>query len=471
MKAKLIVAAVAALCSAGAMAQLNPATATSYMTYYIGGASTQASAVAIIVPTLFAASTPIVTITQTVPGAVGTVNTLTGYYGMSNPTYTGTSQPLLVVYNSTNGSFAGIGQLIYSGPAASSPWFESKILTLGASGTAMSCNLTTAPYTCTSTDGSKDAFVQIDMALSDVQPNEGFPGVITPGAGTNLALSQLVTTTTGLEGFGVAVNPALYLALQQAQGLASSSATAPVLGAAAQPNMNSTDIASLFSELGSVKSAADLLQVSDSVVPNLSTTPITVVSRTFDSGTQAASDIYFLNNVCGNLGYAGALAPVNTGDGGAAGLNPGLFNVVQESQTPNVKADLTGTGTAGYAVGVLSLTGAPAQTATNWQFVKLDGVSPNYSAAGVADAKQRNAFASGSYKFAVDMSASYRKSISSTYLAMNKAVVAGLQNSALHNLTGIAYLDNPTGTYTAGGQQARYDRGGNNCAPLLNTNF
>lgn len=464
MKAKIIVAAVAALCSAGAMAQLNPATATSYLTYYIGGASTQAGAVSIIVPTLFASTTPIVTITQTVPGTVGTVNTLTGYYGMSNPTYTGTSQPLLVVYNSTNGSFAGIGELIYNGAPASSPWFESKILTLGASGTALSCNLTTAPYTCTSTDGSKDAFVQIDMALSDVQPSEGYPGVITPGVGSNLSLNQLVIANTGLEGFGVAVNPALYVALQIAQGLAPAGTTAPVLGAAAQPNLQSVDVTSLFSEQGAIKSAADLLQNSDA-------TPITVVERTFDSGSQAATDIYFMNNVCGNVGFAGALSPVSIGDGGAAGLNPGLYNVLQESQTPNVKADLTGTATAGYAVGVLSLTAVPAQTATNWQFVKLDGVSPNYSAAGVVDAKQRNAFASGAYKFAVDMSASYRKTTAAANLAMNKAVVAGLQNSALHNLAGIAYLDNPAGTYTAGGQQARYDRNANNCSPLVDVNF
>jgi hypothetical protein len=454
MKAKIIVAAIAALCSAGAMAQLNPATATSYLTYYIGGASTQAGAVSIIAPTLFASGTPIVTITQTT-----STNTLTAYYGMSNATYTTTSQPLLVIYNSTNGSFAGLGQLIYNGAAASDPWFESKVLQIGPSGDALTCQLTTAPYTCTTTDNTHDAFVQIDMALADVQPDEGYAGIITPGVGTNLALNQLVITTTGLEGFGVAVNPALYQALQAAQGL-----TVGSLTAANQPSVQSTDIASLFSESGAEKSAADFLQDNDQTL-------LTVVNRTFDSGTQAAADMYFMNNVCGNVGYDGSLSPVSINDGGAAGLNPGFFNVIQEEATGNVKTDLTGTNTAGYAIGILSLTAVPTSAATSWQFVKLDGISPNYSATGVADAHQRNAFASGAYKFATDMSAAYRKTTAAANLAMNKAVVAGLQNSALHNLTGIGYLDNPSGTYTAGGQQARYDRNGNNCSPLVDTNF
>jgi len=457
MKAKLIVAACAALCSAAVMAQtapLNPATATSYLTYYIGGASTQAGAVAIIAPTLFATGAPIVTITQTT-----STNTLTGYYGMSNATYTGTSQPLLVVYNSTNGSFAGIGQLIYNGAQSANPWFESKILQIGASGDALTCQLTTAPYTCTSTDNSKDAFVQIDMALADVYPDEGYAGIITPGASGNLALNQLVITTTGLEGFGVAVNPALYSALQAAQGLTPGSLTA-----ANQPNIQSTDIASLISESGIVKSASDLLQNNDQTL-------LTVVERTFDSGTQAAADIYFLNNVCGNVGYTGALNPVSISDGGASGLNPGFFNVLQEEATGNVKTDLTGTGVAGYAIGILSLTAKPAATATSWQFVKLDGISPNYSSTGVADSFQRNAFASGAYKFTTEISASYRKTTAAANLAMNKAVVAGLQNSALHNLVGLAYLDNPSGTYTAGGQQARYNHNGNNCSPMTNYNF
>jgi hypothetical protein len=351
-----------------------------------------------------------------------------------------------------------LGQLVYNGSQASNPWTESKVLTIGASGDALTCNLTTAPYTCTTADSSHDAFVQIDMALADVYPDEGNPWLAsngyTPGSNSNLALSSLVISTTGLEGFGVAVNPALYAALQAAQGLSST----------AQPNLQSADITSLLSETGAIKSAADLLQNSDSTL-------LTVVERTFDSGTQAAADIYFLNNVCGNAGYVGGENPVNTADGGANGLNPGAFNVIQEETTGAVKTDLTGTNTAGYALGVISLTAVPSTAATSWQFVKLDGVSPNYSAAGVADAKQRNAFASGAYKFTTEMSASYRKSITGANLAMDKAVIAGLQNSALHNLAGIGYLDNPSGSYTAGGQQARYNHNGNNCSPMTDYNF
>ena len=453
----MIVAALAAMSSITAMAQttpLNPATATSYLTYYVGGASALAPAVKIIVPTLFAPGSNVVTITQS--GG----NSVTAWYGLSNATYTTTSQPLLVIFNSTNGQFAGLGQLINT--TTPSPWPEANVLQIGPSGDALSCQLTTAPYTCTTTDTSHDAFVQIQLALSDVYPNEGYPGVITPGVNGNLPLNQLVTTTTGLEGFGVAVNPALYQALQAAQGLTLGSLTA-----ANQPNIQSADYTSLVSESGAIKSAADLLLNSDPTV-------ITVAGRTFDAGTQAASDIYFLNNACGNEGYGGALQPVSVSDGGATGLNPGLFNVLQETTTGAVTLDLSAptatTGVAGYAIGVLSLTAVPAQTATSWQFVKLDGISPNWSS-GKLDSFQRNAFASGAYKFATEVNVSYRKTTAAANLALSKAIVAGLQNSSLHNLVGIAYYDEPAGTYTAGGQQARYNHGGNNCSPLVNTNF
>lgn len=457
MKIKKIVVACAALSSVAAMGQttpLNPATATSYLTYYIGGASALAPAVKIIVPALFAAGSNIVTITQSGGNAV------TAWYGLSNATYTTTSQPLLVIFNSTNGEFAGLGQLINT--TSPSPWSEANVLQIGPSGDALTCQLSTAPYTCTTADSTRDAFQQIELSLSDVYPDEGYPGVINPGVNGNLALNQLVTTTTGLEGYGVAVNPALYQALQAAQGL-----TVGSLTAANQPNIQSTDYTSLVSESGAIKSAADLLQNSDGTL-------LTVVERTFDGGTQAASNIYFLNNVCGNVGYGGALSPVSVTDGGTSGLNPGQFNVLQETTTGAVASALvapTGsTGLVGYAIGVLSLTSVPAQTANSWQYVKLDGISPNWGN-GTLDPYQRNAFAAGAYKFATETSASYRKTTSGINLALNKAVVAGLQNSTLHNLVGLAYFDNPSGVYTAGGQQARYNRNGNDCSPLSDTNF
>lgn len=489
MKIKSIVVACAALCSASVFAAgvLNPATTAPTVTFYVGGASAQYQAVAAIAPSLFDTPANVVAITQTAGEKAY------GWYGVS--TINGVAQNLLVLYNKTNGSFSGMNQLINSKGAAnvgtsfvpgSGPGmaFDGKILSIGPSGDSFSgalgsCNLTTAPYTCTTSDTSKDAFVQIDLALTDVYPWEALPNddagnpVYAPGKGGNVSASAITTITTGLEGFGVAVNPALYLALQKAEGLVPSTATTPVMGAAAQPNINSVDYTSLVSQLGAIKSASSLL--SSYQAGNSDATALTLVRRVAASGTQAASGIYFLNNVCGNSSIGGGLNPTGLGD-----ANAPTFNVQEQASTGGITAALTGTATAGYAIGVLSFENTDAVTsATAWHFVKLDGVSPTY-VNGVYDATQRQQMINGNYKFAVEMAANYLTSSSNpAFVALQNKFIAGLQNSTLHNLVGIGYFDNVTqSSYQAVlGQQARYSRGlnfvtgtQNNCAPLADVN-
>lgn len=490
MKIKLIVAACAALCSASVLAGgvLNPATTAPTLTFYVGGASAQYQAVAAVAPTLFDTPANVVAITQTAGEKAY------GWYGVS--TINGTAQNLLVLYNKTNGSFSGMNQLINTKGAANvgtsfvpgdgpGMAFDGKILSIGPSGdsfsgTLGSCNLTTAPYTCTTSDTSKDAFVQIDLALTDVYPWEALPGddsgnaVYSPGKGGNVAASAITTVTTGLEGFGIAVNPALYLALQKAQGLVSASATAPVLGAAAQPNINSVDYSSLVAEVGAIKSTQDLLQ---SYNPSATdTTQLTLVRRVAASGTQAASGIYFLNNVCGLSSIGGAMTPTGLGD-----ANPGTLAVEEQASTSGITAALTGTATAGYAIGALSFENLdPVTSATSWHFVKLDGVSPNF-VSGTNDVTQRSQFISGNYKFATEMAANYVTANSNAaFVSLQNKFITGLQNSTLHNLTGIGYFDAQTqSTYTpVAAQQARYQRAlnftlgaQNNCAPLADVYY
>lgn len=438
----MIAAAIAALSTASVFAApLNPATATTYLTYYVGGATAQAQAIAVVAPTLFANPADVVKITQSVG------NKATAWYGMSLATSAAPSQPLLVVYNNTNGSFAGFNQLINT--ISPSPLAEAYVLKIGAAGDTLSCNLVTAPYSCTTADASKDKFIQLDLALTDVYPTEAVGGVVKFGQGGNLAQGAITTVPTALEGFGVAVNPLLYKALQASQGL-----TVGSLLPADQPNVSSADYASLVSEQGAIKTAAQLFQNSDA-------NDIFYERRVDTSGSQAASNIFFLSNVCGTSGFGGALTPVNLGD-----VSPGAFEVVLNSGTGNVKTALTGTAVVGYGIGVMSLENSPSLTsATSWQWVKLDGVSPNY-VNGVADALQRTAVANGAYKFAVEMSASYRNNIDPINKAFNTLMIDGIKNSNLHNLVGVAYLDG-----VVANQQARYNRSGNNCSPLIDTNY
>lgn len=434
MKFKMIAAACAALCSVSAYAaNLDPTTTAPDLTFYVGGASAQAQAVAVVAPDLFDTTTfSVVKITQS--GGQKS----TGWFGKSKAALTGgVSKNLLVVYNSTNGSAAGVTQLVSTGTAEA----EADVVTVGTS----ACTPVVAlASTCTS-----HAPTEISLALSDVYPTELVGGVVPQGVGY-LPFSALTITKTGLEGFGVVVNPALYAALQSAQGL-----TVGSLTAANQPSINRADYASLVTVEGTIKDAGGFLQNGD-------TTPLTLVRRTDPSGTQAASNIFFANNVCGTLGFGGALTPV-----GAFDSNAGVFDITEQTGTGAVKTALTGTNTAGYALGVISLENASSTALTDWQFVKLDGVSPNFKTNGTLDAKNRDAVASGRYPFATEMTASYRTAAPTITKNLATAFITGLKDSTKHDLVGIAYLDGAT-PYTVGGKQARVNRGGNNCQPLIN---
>jgi hypothetical protein len=437
MKFKIIATACAVLCSASAFAApLDAQTQAPELTFYIAGASAQKAALTVVAKDLFAVPADVITIKQ----AAGQ-KTL-GWYGMSKSTLTAGTKRLFVAYNSTNGSNAGVAQLLSNASAEA----EANIVTVGNAG----CSAAAVVSGVLTSNCTNTAVTEANMALSDVYPGEAVAGVLPAGAG-NITIAQLTFKKTALEGFGVVVNPALYAALQTAQGLCAGTA------AACQPSIRRADYASLVTVEGTIKDSGALLGNSD-------TTALTLVRRTDSSGTQAASNIFFANNVCGNLGFLGALGTVGVFDS-----NSGVFDISEQTGTGGVTAALTGTATAGYALGVVSLENIPTTALTSYQFVKIDGISPNYSAAGVADPLMRNAMASGSYPFAVEMTGMYRKGTLSTAVTklLGEAVITGLKNSALHNLAGLAYLDLPA-NYVAGGKQSRVNRGGNNCQPLIN---
>ncbi|MEC5217716.1 hypothetical protein RCH09_002678 [Actimicrobium sp. GrIS 1.19] len=453
MKIKSIVAACVALCSASAFAlPLDITSQAPELTFYIGGASAQKGGVSVVVPAdLFATPADVIKVTE-----VAGQKTV-GFYGMSLAKLTGgTSVRLYVAYNSTNGSAQGVNQLLSNAKNET----ESKIVTVGNAGcsAAVATAITaTSPngYASTCSTPSVDG-VEVDMALADVYPGELVPGalVLAPVGGA-VALSDLTIKPTAFQGFGVVVNSALYSALQTAQGLVGGSDTA-----ANQPSITRADYASLISVQGSIKSAGQLLGNGDA-------TNLTVVRRTDTSGTQASSNLFFANNYCGLQGRFGALTTVGAADAQYTGADP--YMVTEEKGTGGVTDRLTtgkATAVAGYGIGVISLENPAVTTAGAWRYVKIDGVSPNFKADGTADTLNRNAFASGRYPFAFEMSAMYKTAAPAITQALAEKVITGLKDSTKHNLTGIAYLDGLT--YAAGGKQSYVNRGGNNCQPAIN---
>jgi len=462
MKFKFLAAACAALGCASAFAvTYDPATTVAAKTVYIAGASAQKNALYATVPT---------TVFDTTTHGVLFINGAHGevaWLGDAKSTLGGGI--MMVIYNSTNGSAAGLNQVISAGtPEAEAVVLASGNLTGCGSKTAVSSpNIAAEQITCTGPSAAREA----DLGLSDVYATEFAAGLLSSGSALKTASTS---ASTGVEGFGIIVNAPLYNALitkNIADGLlpaSCSTATASTLvvgtgNGACQPSVRSADYASLVTSGG---------QFNSSDAFGVAAGNINLCRRDDLSGTQAASNLFFLNNVCGTQGYLGALSVVTS----VNDTNPPLYSVVDSDNVSTGKAEAcvwsgTATGTtatADYGVGVVSLgekdavDAAPASGKPAFYFVKLDGVSPNYKANGTYDSLHRSNILTGAYKFATEMAA-YVKSttvLTSGNGLVAKAIADDIAKANLSNLTGIAYL---AGTVDAT-KTARYTKGGNNCS-------
>jgi hypothetical protein len=459
MKVKFLAAACAALgCATAFAATYDPATTTAATTVYIAGASAQKNALYNAVPT---------TVFDTTSHGVLLINGANGeqaWLGDLKSTYGGGIG--MVIYNSTNGSAAGLNQVISAGsPEAEAVVLASANLTgCGAKSAVAAPHTAAEQITCTGPTAAREA----DMALSDVYANEFAPNLLSSGSALKAASTS---ASTGIEGFGIIVNANLYNALitkNIADGLlpascsTASAATAGVGTAASgacQPSVRSADYASFVTSGG---------QFNSSDAFGVAANDITLCRRDDLSGTQAASNIFFLNNVCGLEGHLGAIPVVTNADSVAPS-----YNVVDAANVSTGKAEVcvwsgSATGTtaqAGYGIGVVSLGEKDAVDTSltkPFYFVKLDGVSPNFKANGQYDSTHRSNLLNGSYKFATEMAA-YVKSTTNLTTGNGKiarAIVDDIAKANLSNLTGIAYL---AGTADAT-KTARYTKGGNNCS-------
>lgn len=425
MQIKTIVAAIAALAAASAQAVvIDPTGATADVTIYVSGASAQKPALEATVATAVCA----------VPGDVVKLSDTSGTGSKGwycNGKGSAANKKVLVLNRTKGGSAAGINQVLSSATDEA----EAETIDLATCG---SFDAAAKTAVCT---GKKK--VESVMALSDVKPTEFASGILGSGAGY-LAPTALTTVAVGLQGFGIVANPAMYTALQEqnvADGLLAASCVGNTTDAACQPSIRSADYASIVASSGSIKDAASL-------VPAATTSgALTLCRRVDTSGTQASSNIFFLNNVCGSMGYLGALVPATSAD------YPSM--VIENSETADVKACVN--NAADLRLGVVSLENVPGAS-DSYKYVKLDGVSPNFTAAGAVDAKQKVNTRNGAYKFAVESYAMYKGT------TLEKAVakqIADTLKASTQDLVGILSMSG------SGSTSALYKRGGNNCAPLM----
>lgn len=424
MQIKYIAAAVAALAAVSAHAVvIDPTGATADVTVYVTGASAQKPAL----------ETTVATAVCAVPGDVVKLSDTSGtgskgWYCKGKGS--AANKNVLILNRTKGGSAAGINQVLSSTTNES----EAETIDLATCG---SFDAAAKTAVCT---GKKK--LESVMALSDVKATEFAGGILGSGTGY-LTPTALTTVAVGLQGFGIVANPAMYTALQE-QNVADGMFDAACVGqatAACQPSIRSADYASLASSSGGIKDAASL-------VPAASTTgALTLCRRVDTSGTQASSNIFFLNNVCGSKGYLGAEVPATNAE------YPSM--VIENSETSDVKACVN--NAADLRLGVVSLENVPSGSDA-YKYVKIDGVSPNFTAANAADAKQKVNTRNGSYKFAVESYAMYKGT------TLEKAVakqIADTLKASTQDLVGVLSM---SGT---GPTSALYKRGGNNCAPLM----
>lgn len=270
--------------------------------------------------------------------------------------------------------------------------------------------------------------------------------VPTPAA---IATGWTTVATFANQGFGVAVSDSLYAALQTAQGLTGCAGN--FTPGACQPSISKAQYASIAAQSGGYHTDWS---------PILGTAgagkAVNLCRRVPTSGTQASSDVYFLESPCAKADpNNGFLIPAT-----AADTVSNQFVVTEGSSTGNVKSCLTNASTAGdFAIGVASLENKPG-TSDKWHFVKLDGVSPNL------DANQKQATINGDYTFAYEQEALWRNDLDATRVAFMNALITKLADPNLSNLVGLAQVPGTFAHADFPTQVSKGTRFGNACQPF-----
>jgi hypothetical protein len=263
------------------------------------------------------------------------------------------------------------------------------------------------------------------------------------------------------QGFGVVVSSALYAALQADQGLAST----------VQPSISSNQYASIAQAggaLSTVNSAVwDILLPKSAAAAAAGTfvattaipawppaATLTLARRVTTSGTQAASDVYFLNAPCetgtalGGGKVASAAGTYVDSGNYASTVN---FVVKEESGTGGVKTDVA----SGWTLGVISLENAQSGLTGGAKYVALNGINP------VVDALQKQNSVNGTYDFAYETEMVLPKGVA---IPFAQALVKDMGDGSNGLIAGL-YTDpaNAAGALVEG-ETNHYTRSGNACS-------
>lgn len=263
------------------------------------------------------------------------------------------------------------------------------------------------------------------------------------------------TTKAGFagQGFGIAVNDALYQAMQAAQGL-----TVGATDVANQPNMTKQQFTSILSGTGAYHT-----DWSPIVGAAGAGKAVNLCRRVPVSGTQAGMEVFFLNSPCASADPTFGAQAVAT----AADSIPGAFVVTENAGTGDVKICLNSAETAtDFAVGIMSLENARGAS-DKWRFVKLDGVSPT------PDASQRQTVIDGQYNYAFESVYVYRNDNTTAQKNfMNKFISLMGDPAKVNPLVGIFTVPGSTASATYTNFPTRVHKGttgGNSCAPFALT--
>lgn len=221
------------------------------------------------------------------------------------------------------------------------------------------------------------------------------------GISAELGTIGTETPTNVGQVFGLAVSYPLYYAMQKVDIAAGKiaatcddapfTAAAPNLTGACQPSTNRQKYSSLVG-LGSVTNK------DGSLFGGAAGSVIQVQRRVGTSGTQSASNAFFLNTPCSTGAPTGSRTPAGNNLAGTVSYNGGKVVVVSNEGSGNVKTNLNAASNANIlAIGALSLENTPSST-EEFAFVKLNGVSPNFLASGAADASQNANAIKGDYE-------------------------------------------------------------------------
>ena len=465
-------------------------TCTPEVTYFIAGSSALGGSVEKIISTYFDK-------TLMTPVKVVDNNTLFGskvlaYYGMSIPSLTTTSKRMYIVYNSYNGSAAGVSNVLADSKLLTPVTVpESQVALVGpytldkgktyseAKCSANTSSTDAAPMVTCSSIAPRNVSTQADVGLSDVKANElvslYYDAIKGGAAKASSVIANFNQQKIAMQGFAVAVNDKLYNAMAVAQF---GESCRNQYTSACQPNITSAQYASLVTFEGSIKSAAAL--VGDSTL----TDKLIVARRDQLSGTQATSNLFFAGNTCnavapdvktGKLG--GALTVLRT-ETAATGYTPSAANTLSSAQLAlmSVKEfpqtgdlqSLLRTNTTDYVIGVVATDAADAtSSAAKIKLLKLNGSSPDFAKGSTSTTPALTGAAlstniiDGSYPLQMAAYAVYPKTQTGDKAKITTALLSDLSKYNSGKALPLGFFSGTTQVTTV----SRYD--GNNCSPLI----